>query len=524
MSSHREAPAISKDPVADNTDVYAYVSPDRPDTVTLIANFVPLEAPPGGPNFFVFGDDVLYEIHISNKRTGQADISYQFKFTTNVQDENTFLYNTGPISSLTDPHYNRRQSYSVSKVTGSGAPQTLASNLPVPPCNIGPHSTPNYVALADAAITKLPSGETVFAGQRAEGFFVDLGAVFDLLDLRPFQNLHTGPLAMAAGIDTLQGLNVNTIAIQVPKTMLTADGSNPTDPASAKSVIGVYASASRQKSRIYNSTGGTTNSGPYVQISRLGNPLLNEVLIPIGKKDFFNSQSPSADSQFAAMVEMPEIAKLLPVLYPGVFPHLATLGAPRKDLVAILLTGLPPGVVPGFQNNTGTTMADMLHLNMAIPPTVNPNAGGLLAGDPAGFPNGRRPVDDVVTIELRAIAGLTYPLIDKSYTPDAAVPKITDGATMTNVAFLKTFPFLGTPNDGFDSLPSPPNTGTGTASASALSGGAATGAGGTAGGRDTDLLIGGGATLAAAAVAAAAGSHQHTKRSRDEPAAATPPP
>ena len=185
MSSHREAPYISSDPVADNTDVYAFVSPDAPDTVTIIANFIPLEAPAGGPNFYQFGDDVQYAINISNSGT-QTDISYQFAFSTAAPNPAAgFLYNTGPITSLTDATWNRKQTYDVIKVQG-GNETRVGSSLPCPPCNIGPLSTPDYPALAAAAVSTLATGEKVFAGQRADAFFVDLGAVFDLGDLRPF--------------------------------------------------------------------------------------------------------------------------------------------------------------------------------------------------------------------------------------------------------------------------------------------------------------------------------------------------
>ena len=227
MSSHREAPEISKDPVADNTDVYAFVSPNHPDTVTLIANYIPLEWPPGGPNFYEFGDDVLYEIHIDNDGDGIADITYQFGFQTTVQNPGTFLYNTGPIASLKDPTWNVRQLYSVTRVK-NGQATVLGEALASPPCNIGPFSTPDYNTLAQQAVHVLPSGETVFAGQRAEGFYVDLGAVFDLLDLRPFQDLHVNPMPAASGVDGTNRLNVHTIAIQLPKSMLTGDGSHPT--------------------------------------------------------------------------------------------------------------------------------------------------------------------------------------------------------------------------------------------------------------------------------------------------------
>jgi hypothetical protein len=453
MSSHREAPDISKDPVADNTDLYAFVSPDNPSTVTLIANFIPLEGPAGGPNFFEFGEDVLYEINIDNNGDGDADITYQFQFQTQTRNPDTFLYNTGPITSLSDPHWNRPQFYSVTKVK-HGLSTVLGSGLPCPPCNIGPTSTPNYAAnLAQPAVQTLKSGEVVFAGQRAEGFYVDLGSVFDLLDLRPFQSLFFNPMANAPGVNGLDKINVHSIAIQVPKTELTRDGSNPKDPNSKKSVIGVWATASRQKARILEKgKGGSKESGPWVQVSRLGNPLINEAVIAIGDKDDWNAIEPKKDSQFAHYYTSPEVAKLLPGLYPGVFPNLAGYSKPRADLVAILLTGIPSGIIKGFQNYTGKVQSDMLRLNMAIPPTKNPNILGILGGDLAGFPNGRRFLDDVFTIELRAIAGVTIPLVDPSYTPDAAASQVTDGVTPSNITnpYLNSFPYLGVPYDGYD--------------------------------------------------------------------------
>ncbi len=456
MSSHREAPEISKDPVADNTDVYAFVSPDRPDTVTLIANYLPVEEPAGGPNFFEFGDDVLYEIHIDNDGDAIDEITYQFRFQTQLRNPNTFLYNTGPITSLGSPNWSVPQFYSVTKVLRNGASTVLGSGLACPPCRIGPASTPNYASLAGAAVHHLASGEMVFAGQRDDPFYVDLGAIFDLGDLRPFQNLHIVPLPAAPGVNTLKGFNVHTIAIQVPKNQLTRDGSMPSSVTDARSVIGVYASASRQKGTV-RAPGANMNSGPWVQVSRLGNPLFNEVIVPLGKKDLWNGLDPKADGGFLQFVQHPELARLLPVLYPGVFPHLAGLTAVRADLVAILLTGLPAGIIPGFQNFTGSTPADLLRLNMAIQPTAAAGKGnilGILGGDLAGYPNGRRVEDDVVTIELRAIAGATYPLVNKSFTPDAAASKITDGLTpaSNNVPFLSSFPYAGVPNEGFSRI------------------------------------------------------------------------
>jgi Domain of unknown function (DUF4331) len=448
MSSHREAPEISKDPVADSTDVYAFVSPDKASTVTLIANYIPLQLPSGGPNFYEFGDDVLYEIHIDNDGDGRADISYQFRFSTIVRDPDTFLYNTGPIDSLSSPNWNRVQTYDVAVVAG-GSFSPLGSGLSCPPCNIGPLSTPDYGSLAAAAVHGLGGGISVFAGQRAEAFYVDLGSIFDLGNLRPFQALHAPPglLKNMPGVNATNNLNVNSIAIQVPISKLTRSG-HPT--------IGVWTTASRQRVTLWDADRGeNVNSGPYRQVSRLGNPLVNEVLIPLGQKDLWNSLPPADDKKFAGYVTQPGLAALLPVLYPGVFPHLAALvksGAPRADLEAILLTGIPSGIIPKFTNFTGTVLADMLRLNTSIPPAAKPNILGVVGGDLAGFPNGRRVTDDVVTIELRAIAGVTYPLVAPKYTPDAAAGEVTDGLTPSSVSAspLGQFPYLGVPYSGYD--------------------------------------------------------------------------
>ena len=471
MSSHREAPEISKDPVADSTDLYAFVSPDNPDTVTIIANYVPLEGPDGGPNFYEFGDDVLYAISIDNDNDGDADIVYQFQFHTTVGDPDTFLYNTGPISSLTDAHWNRRQSYTVTRIDNRGGrsrANVLGTGLACPPCNIGPLSTPNYPALAQAAVHNVGGGTHVFAGQRAEGFYVDLGSIFDLGILRPFEQDHTtfglsgtGIGKMAAGINATKNLNVHSIAIQVPISQLSDSGGAPGRVASPNATIGVWTSAYRQKVHIHDDCGDHFWTGPYVQVSRLGNPLVNEVIIPMGKKDFWNAQQPGQDSQFASYYANPELSQLLPGLYPGVFPALATYNAGkvnRADIVAILLTGIPAGLIPGFQNFTGNTQADLLRLNLAIPPATTPANTGLLGSDIAGFPNGRRVFDDVVTIELRALAGAVLGLVDKGFSADGPAGAIhqglttgpTDTAAMGTENYLSTFPYLGVPHSGFD--------------------------------------------------------------------------
>jgi hypothetical protein len=462
MSSHREAPAISQDPVADNADVYAFVSPDDPTTVTILSNFVPLQGPAGGPNFFEFGDDVLYSIFIDNNGDALPDLTFQFQFNTTLRNEDTFLYNTGTIESIDSPNWNKRQFYDVSLIRGhergngkehhhemDGKGKVIGKGLACPPCNIGPRSTPNYEALAAATVHSLPGGISVFAGQRNDGFFVDLGAIFDLADIREIVN---GTMS----VDPLKTLNIHTIAIKVPISMLTRDGSVPTEPMAAKSVLGIWSGASRRKVIVRNDDGNTPKgSGPWVQVSRLGNPLFNEVIVHIGDKDRWNAVDPIDDAgEFESYVNQPELARLLPLLYGSAFSNLAAYnGTPRADLHAILLTGIPSGIVDGFQNFTGPNPADMLRLNVAIPPTIdNPSPFGLVDGDPAGFPNGRRVFDDIVTIELRAIAGLTIPLVDPSYKVDAVVtaPVFSSNLTPGAGRYQDTFPYLGTPHDGFD--------------------------------------------------------------------------
>ena len=461
MSSHREAPAIAKDPVADSTDLYAFVSPDAHGTVSLIANYIPLEGPDGGPNFFEFGDDVLYAIYVDNDGDGRPDVTYRFRFQTVIKNPNTFLYNTGPIDSIGSPNWNRPQFYEVAMSRGETT-TVLGTHLACPPCNVGPRSTPAYANLAASAIHNLSGGHgKVFAGQRQEGFYVDLGSIFDLGTLRPFENLHLIPTPAALGVNGTKHLSVHTIALQVPISDLTRDGSATfTGVGDARATVGVWTAAYRRKARILGAadedeSSAGVESGPWIQVSRLGNPLFNEVIVPMSKKDLWNSLPPAADAQFLGFVRHPELAKLLPVLYPGVFPNLAGLAASRDDLVAILMTGIPAGIIPGFQNFTGPTPADMLRLNMAIKPAASPKILGLVGGDPAGFPNGRRVSDDVVTIELRAVAGATYPLVNPGFKPDGAAGLIYDienpAATNTPpVSYLSSFPYLNHPESGFD--------------------------------------------------------------------------
>jgi uncharacterized protein DUF4331 len=433
-SSHREAPLISADPLADNTDLYAFRSPDRPDTVTIIANYIPLESPAGGPNFPAFDDAVLYEIHVDNDGDAQEDITYQFRFHTETRNPDTFLYNTGPIASLDDPNWNRRQTYTV-RVRHGNSFEVLGRDLATPPDNIGPRSTPNYASLAAAAVHTLSGGIKVFAGQRDDPFFVDLGSVFDLAGLRPFNPFHLIPLPAEPGRDAVARYNTHSIAIQVPISQLVR-GSNPT--------IGVYASASRRKIRVLQKDGEADNYGKFVQVSRLGEPLINEAVIPLGRKDEWNRSDPENDASFEGFYTRPEVSHLENLLYGSVLAAVDETN--RADLVAILLTG-----VPGL-NFTGPRKADLLRLNTSIAPNPSPSRLAVLDGDLAGFPNGRRLADDVVDIELRAFAQGYGPILHNLLGLPNKAPNnlLGDGVDANDVAFLPAFPYVATPHQGYE--------------------------------------------------------------------------
>jgi hypothetical protein len=465
-SSHREAPLIAGDPAADNTDLYAFVSPDAPNSLTIIANFVPLEEPAGGPNFFPFDPAVRYEINIDNNGNGKANVRYEFRFTTHRKPVNfagisTFLYNDGPITSLNDPNLLVWQTYNVWR---NG--HRIASNLRVPPVNIGPRSTPDYATLADSAVKKLSNGTRLFAGQRDDAFFVDLGSIFDLAGLRPFNTLHALPLPTEAGIDGVGGFNTNSIAIRVPLRQLTADHRDVTNPNDPDAVLGVWASSSRQKFRTLNANGKMSSSGPWQQVSRLGNPLINEVIIPTARKDYWNSQKPSKDSQFAKYYKGPEITSVANALYSALDDPATTN---RNDLVAVLLTGLDipdSATVPGGLQftRTGNTKADMLRVNTGIKPNAagacvfgvagggTPSRMGAIDGDLCGFPNGRRLLDDVTDIELRALVEGYGPTLNAVLGVPNRTPNnmLGDGVDANDLPFLSAFPYIGTPHQGYE--------------------------------------------------------------------------
>jgi hypothetical protein len=445
-SSHREAPLIAKDPTADITDLYAFVSPDKPDTVTMIANFLPFQEPAGGPNFYQFDPSVHYFIKVDNTGDGVEDLTFVFDFETTIANPDSFLFSGyGPIEDDDAPQgapfaaANISQTFSVS-LNGT----ELGSDLYVPPPNIGPRTTPEYGSYADDGVQEVDGGMTVFAGQRDDPFFVDLGSIFDLGGLRPFNEAHLIPLPTAAGEDALSSFNVNSIAIQVPITELTNDGQPVSAPDAANAVVGIWAGAARQSTSVL--TGGAIDvSGDYVQVSRLGNPLINEVIIPLGEKDEWNASEPVNDSDYANRYLNPELAAIINTIYPSL-PDART--SDRSDLVLILGQG-----VPGLNaTNTGDTLYDMLRLNMGIPPTENPSRLGVLDGDLAGFPNGRRVWDDVVDIALRAVADGYGTFLNENFDLPNETPNnmVGDGCDANDKAFKDTFPYVAAPWQGYD--------------------------------------------------------------------------
>ena len=457
-SSHREAPLIAEDPTADNTDLYAWRTDG--DTVTIVANYIPLEEPAGGPNFSNFSENVLYQLKIDNTGDATPDVTYQFRFDTRTANSDlfgqSFLFNDFPLETTGDPDQLLTQTYTVTRESG-GRSRVVGTGI-VPPTNIGPRSTPNYGAIRESAIIDLVGGGQAFAGPRDDAFFVDLGSIFDLGGLRPFNQAHLLSLPAAAGVDGVGGFNTHTISIKVPITELTGTNSVP-EFGSQDAVIGVWATASRQQVSVLRS-GAPHGAGRWVQVSRLGNPLINEVVIPLAKKDLWNSVGPSADGQFVRYYREPALARIVNAVYPGL-PDARTTG--REDLVAILLTGLP---LPGDDGDLGTAddvpftftgpkWADMLRLNVAVAPcTDSCSVLGVMGGDLAGFPNGRRLTDDVTDIEIRAVADGYGSVINGIYgdlTPNNAPNNaVGDGVNENDVPFLATFPYQADPQSGYE--------------------------------------------------------------------------
>ncbi|MEU6810750.1 DUF4331 domain-containing protein [Streptomyces sp. NPDC046831] len=369
-SSHREAPLISGTPQYDNTDVYAFVSPDKPDTTTIVANWIPFEEPAGGPNFYTFADDAQYDLHVDNDGDAQSELVFRYTFSTHRKNGDTFLYNTGPVTSLDDPDLNITQTYDIELIRlhhrKPVSRTKLADDVPVAPSNVGKASMPDYGMLRRHAVHTTAGGASTFAGQADDPFF---------LDLRVFDLLYGGNLS-EVGRDTLAGYNVNTIALQVPNDLIRESEHQP--------VVGIWSTTQRRNAR-----------GGWTQVSRLGNPLVNEVVNPQKDKDKFNASTPYDDAQFLKNVTQPELPKLIEGIYKIKAP-----AEPRNDLVDVFLKG-----VEGLNQPPHVRPAEELRLNTSVKPNPHPKRLGVLDGDNAGFPNGRRLGDDVIDAALQVVEG-----------------------------------------------------------------------------------------------------------------------
>ena len=426
-SSHREAPLTAADPQIDQTDLYAFVSPDRKSTVTMIGSWIPFEAPSGGPNFFLWAQHTNYDIRIDNNGDAKADITYRWNFTTHYRSGNTFLYNTGQVTSQNDANLNIYQTYDLTKIDNTtGHEKVILNDAPVVPSNVGQASMPNYnTNLFDTGTQSFGGSNTSYSwvGQSDDPFFLDL-RVFDLL---------YGANLSEVGNDTLAGFNVNTMALQVPIKDLEGPNGNK--------IVGIWSTASRPNMRV-EKQGGQSFTGKHVQVSRLGNPLVNEVVVPVGLKDYFNASKPRNDAQFLGAVQDPELPHLLHSVYgtdvPDSDPN--TPGIQRADLISVYLTG-----VQGLNQPPQVQASEMLRLNMGIPPcTSSCSRFGVIGGDNAGFPNGRRLTDDVIDISLRAVLGVLLP------NHQALADTIGDGVNHNDVSFNTAFPYVAYPHSGSD--------------------------------------------------------------------------
>jgi hypothetical protein len=449
-SSHREAPNIALDPAADNTDVYAFTADDRPKALTIAADWIPGQVPANGPNFFRFDDRARYYVNIDNTGDGVADIRYLFTFDTDLRNPNSFLYAGPGTQDFDDPGLNVIQRYDLVRETLRKGKvkhsELIAHDLPVAPPKIGPKTFPNYHNFVDEAINKLGDGTRVFVGERDDPFFVDLGATFDAINLRK------GTGNEGQGKDDLSGYWTSATVLQIPERRVTKDGTSVSGPNADNAVVGVWSSTERRRLEVTNADfdqaaakagngrGPKPGRGPkkFVQVSRLGNPLINEVVIPLGQKDRFNRTTPDGDAaNYGRFVQKPELAAILNALF--------GIGAPednRDDIVQALLQG-----IPNLNQHSGPdagTPVDTLKINLGVPPSDTPSRFGVIGGDNAGFPNGRRLADDVVDIELQVVAGF---LVGNQ------VP-LGDGVDRNDKRFLSKFPYLAGPTSGFDSKPS----------------------------------------------------------------------
>jgi hypothetical protein len=467
-ASHREAPITALDQKADITDFFAFVSYEDPTKVTFILNVDPFLEPGNGPNYFPFDDTILYSINIDNNNTALPAVQFQVQFTTTIKSPGVFTGFVGAGAGINAPAnspspvppgtpivppaitalsgagaagLSLSQTYTVSMVqNGVTTPLTNSTGAPLyaVPTNVGPRTMPNYPALAAQGIYTLNNGVKVFAGTVDDPFYIDLGATFDSLNFRTAAG--GGVLSAAADADdhtntapdTVSGYNVNTIAFQVPITMLTSTGTL-LPATSTSATIGAWGTTSRPRTTVRRAPLPAASSGSFSQIQRMGNPLINELIIGTGSKDFWSMSQPVNDSQFASFDLDPLLARVLNAIYGIAIPT-----PPRSDLLP-LVTYAPPIAAPG---TTAGPIADMLRLNTGVAPTPMPSRKrlGLLAGDAAGFPNGRRVSDDVSDIALRAVAGI---LAGPQYNY-----RLGDGVNTNDVPYQETFPYVAWAQSG----------------------------------------------------------------------------
>lgn len=429
-SSHREAPLLLNDPLVDTTDVWAFRSPDQPDHTTLIASWVPFEEPAGGPNFYKFAPGVNYDIKIDRDGDGREDITYRWVFTDHYRSKKTFLYNTGPVTSLRDDNLNFYQTYDLRRIT-SYANTLMVHHAVAVPSYVGKASMPDYGKLFRAGTYSYNSGNShTWAGQSDDAFFLDL-RIFDLLYGADFSEV---------GDDTLKGFNVQTIALQVPSRALAFNHHLKRNP-----IIGVWSTVSRRATEVTTSKGTQSSSGPFVQVSRLGNPLVNEVVIPVGKKDLFNASEPRNDAQFLPYVQDPIVPHVVNAVYGLPVPDSdpGTRGIQRSDLISVFLTG-----VKGLNQPEGVRPSEMLRLNMLTPVCEKGSCAdysrlGVIGGDIAGYPNGRRLADDVVDIALQVVEGELI----------GSPNDLGDAVNSNDTQFRNSFPYVALPWSGSDPDP-----------------------------------------------------------------------
>jgi hypothetical protein len=433
-SSHREAPLTAADPQIDGTDLYAYVPNSTPNSVVFISNWIPFESPSGGPNFYAFATNVNYDINIDNNGDAVPDVIYRWTFRNHYQNPNTFLYNTGPVTSLSSPNLNFFQTYNLREIR-EGDSELLVAGKRVVPSYVGAASMPDYSSLFSHGVALLDDGGKTWVGQADDPFFLDL-RVFDLLYGANFREV---------GNDTLAGFNVHSMVLQVPKADVALDEDPRENP-----VIGVWTTAQRQSVRTESSTGRISFSGSLVQVSRLGMPLVNEVVVPVGLKDAFNHAQPVNDHTNTAIVNKvvdPELPHDINAIYGLPVPDCdgnPSNGIDRTcDLFPVYLTGLAGLTDPHLNNDAdpGKILPyEALRLNLTIAPcTSGCSTLGVIGGDKAGFPNGRRLTDDILDVSLQVVEGLLI---------NGEGAGLGDGVDHNDVAFSSTFPYLAQPHSG----------------------------------------------------------------------------